>query len=346
MIRVLAWPDYALEDTNSRFAQLSGIKVVSELFNQNEDAFHRVRASPTRYDVVFADGHWPERYLQEELTQPLRPDDFRSWKGVMPRFKEKCLSIWPAGRHESAAYPGNWGLRGLIWDPSFVSGIDSWNDLWRLASGHIWINSQGSEFIAETGLSLGIPAEHIYDLSDPELANVANKFMELAPRIGGIWTGYDEIARAFERSEAHIAEVDSTAIVSNLEATCGKGLKSCVPKEGTIGWIDGAMISSGSKVPEEAIAFIDFLFSPEGTALQWAHSEGYPSANGEALDMLLADSRYSSKVTRLLSDTDLVLRSTLYQAPRRIVAYQATWRTFVASVGSRTSRQVRKTLGL
>jgi ABC-type Fe3+ transport system substrate-binding protein len=158
--------------------------------------------------------------------------------------------------------------------------------------------------------------------------------------------GYGEIAEAFERSDAHIAEVDSTAIVSNLESTSGKGLELCVPKEGTICWIDGAMVSSASRVPEEAVSFIDFLFSPEGTALQWAHSEGYPSTNGDALDMLLAESRYASKVTRLLADTDLVLQSTLYRAPRRIEAYADTWRTVLRSVGGRVSPQVREAIGL
>ncbi len=344
MIRVLAWPDYALEETNNRFTQRSGIQVISELFNQNEDAFDRLRAQPAGYDVVFADGHWPTRYLREQLIRPLEPRAFRSWKGVMSRFKEKCLGIWGVGNDRIAAYPGNWGLRGLISDPSLAAGIDSWNDLWRVPSGHVWINSQGSEVIAETGLSLGITADHIYDLSDQELATVTRKLTELAPRLGGIWMGYGEIAEAFKRSEAYVAEVDSTAIVSNLESACGKGLEACVPKEGTICWIDGAMVAAASTVPEEAVSFIDFLFSPEGTALQWAHSEGYPSANGDALDLLLAESRYASKVTRLLTDADLVLNSTLYRAPRRIEAYEDTWRTVLRLVGGRVSPQVREAL--
>ncbi len=334
MLRVLAWPDYALDETNRQFEQVSGIKVHCELFNQNEDAYQRLSQNPGGYDVVFADGHWPRRYLEDKLVQSLNPSDFRNWSGVTPTFREKCQGIWSAGEGRLAAYPGNWGLRGVIWDPRLVSTIDSWSDLWRLPPKSLWINSQGSEVIAETALSLGLPMNRVYDLSDSELAQVTEALFNLAPRVQGIWMTYADIAQAFRRSDTAVAEVDSTAIVSNLESSCGKDLKVVVPKEGTICWIDGAMIVSQTTVLDEAISFIDFLFSPEGTLLQWAHSEGYASTNANAIGMLLADSRYVSKVKRLVEDVDLVMNSTLYQAPRRIQAYRKTWGTVLNSLAS------------
>lgn len=327
-VRVLTWADYVIDDVARLVFDRSGVDVLWEIFDQNEDAYHRLKAAPDQYDVVFADGLWPRRYFNEELVLALDPSQFQSWEGVDPIFQRQCVgNLWPAGPGRMSAYPGNWGLRGIVWDPRHVRDLASWLDLWDAPERHLWVNSQGSEVIAETALALGVSAAHVYELGPKELVEVTDKLVELAPRVGGTWTAYPELARAFETGEAWIAEVHTTALVSNLEWLLGRSLKATVPKEGTVAYIDGAMVSAASHNPAGALAFIDTMFSPEAIELQWRRSDGYASTNRVAMARLASDLRFKDKIERAASTPEAMFDAVLYRTPQDIHGYLTAWRT-------------------
>lgn len=73
--RLLGWPDYTLDEAHRRFQARTGVAVEYEHFDQNEEAFLRVRRDPTAFDVVFADGLWPARYAEEGLVEGLAPSE-------------------------------------------------------------------------------------------------------------------------------------------------------------------------------------------------------------------------------------------------------------------------------
>jgi spermidine/putrescine-binding protein len=331
-LRVLTWPDYVIDDVAKMATDRSGYEIQWETFDQNEDAYDRLKRASDSYDVIFADGAWPRRYLADGLVQPLDPSAFSSWDGVDEVFQERCPGeLWPAGPGRTAAYPGNWGLRGVVWDPRRIGAVASWLDLWDVPDLRCWVNSQGSEVIAETALALGIPASRIYELDKESLGRITGKLIELSPRIGGVWSAYPQLADAFEVRGAWIAEVHTTALASNLEWALGRQVKAVVPKEGTVAYIDGAMVSSASHAPAAAAAFIDTMFSPDGIELQWRRSDGYASTNRVAMDRLKHEPRFREKIERAAGNPDAVFQAVLYQTPRDIDAYLSAWRTVLQS---------------
>jgi spermidine/putrescine transport system substrate-binding protein len=62
-----------------------------------------------------------------------------------------------------------------------------------------------------------------------------------------------------------------------------------VPKEGAIGWYDGLTVAANAPNRDAALAFIDFMVSPE-FYVRWDTEVGAPaSANGKANGMLPED---------------------------------------------------------
>lgn len=332
-LRVLTWPDYAIGEVNRRFVEATGVDVVCEYFDSNEEAYQALRKNPQGYDVILADGEWPRHYLGNELIQPLNPHDFTGWTTVDPVFRKLCADqLWCAGTDRIAAYPGSWGVRGIVWDPAYVSAVSSWRDLWTLPKGSVLVNSQGSEVLAETALMLGYPSDHVYGLSTTELHAVTSELRKLARRLGGVWMLLADLVAGFGVGGTWAAEVHSISLVSNVEWACGRRLEFTVPDEGTVAYIDGAMISAATTLGGAAVEYIDYLFSPTGVRLQWEMSDGYPSTNQLATAMLRDDERFREKLERCASSPDLLLKNTIYQVPRDMSAYTDAWRSVLASV--------------
>jgi spermidine/putrescine-binding protein len=337
-LRLLGWPDYTLDEVHRRFEQRTGIAVEYEHFDQNEEAFLRVRRDPAAFDVVFADGLWPALYAQEGLVEGLDPAEFASWEGVHPAIGRLCLDGAWAVAGGTAAYPANWGQRGILWDPARVDPpIEAWADLWRDdLAGKVWINSQGSEVVAEAALALGVDPAEVYRLGADDLERVRSRMAALGEAVGGIWMVWPDLRSAFADHGAVAAEVHTVHLAGNLRAELGLEIAVTLPPEGAVGWVDGAMITRGTELRDEAVRFIDFLFSPDGIVLQWQESDGYAPASTAGLDALRDDGRWREKVQEIAGqDPSAVIDGVLYQPPGDLEGYLAAWEALLVAAGSR-----------
>jgi spermidine/putrescine transport system substrate-binding protein len=323
-LRVLTWPDYALPAIERLARRTCGVEVEWHLFDQNEEAFHRVETEPDAYDVVFADGSWPRLYLERGLVRPYEVASVRGFGQLDPVFRERSGELWGAGPGRVAAYPAYWGLRGLIVDRARRGGTRSWRALFEAAHGTAWVNSQGSEVAAEIALMLGYDAKEVYELEPAALARVEAELAELCGRLGGVWRLLPDLEEAF-RGGAAIAEVHSTSLVFNVREASGRDLEAVLPAEGTIGWIDGAMVTASSPRPDEAVAFIELMLSPEGVMAQWEESDGYWSTNAAAMSEVRADPRFAEKAGLAAAGVDAFLRCALYRPPADAAAYVGAW---------------------
>ncbi|MGA8207689.1 MAG: extracellular solute-binding protein, partial [Candidatus Dormiibacterota bacterium] len=262
-LRVLIWPDYAIRGVEELFFAATGVGVEWSFFDQNEEAFARFRAAPERFDVVLADGMWPEAYRRAGLIQSFELSAMRGWSELIPAAQRWCAKAWVSGVGSLIAFPCFWGLRGIVYAPDVVGRPESWSALLGAPRRSLWLNSQGSEVIAEIALGMGVAPGRVYELTDGELAQVGRRLAQLAPSVGGIWRVLSELVNAFEEGAA-LAEVHTTSLLDNVERALGKPLAATIPAEGTIAYIDGAMIGSACRNPEAAMLFVDILSSPEG----------------------------------------------------------------------------------
>ncbi|MGI8559589.1 MAG: ABC transporter substrate-binding protein [Solirubrobacteraceae bacterium] len=343
-LRVLTWPDYALRGLISLARERLEIEVEWSCFDRNEEAFGLVAFQPDRFDVIFADGTWPRRYLDEGLVAPLDPESFAGWPTLEPACRERCLSLWTSGERMVAAYPAFWGVRGLIVDADAFGEADSRQALWDAPAGTAWVNSQGFEVIAEVALLRGHQSEVAYALDELALGGVGDQLNELAGRLGGVWRLLPDLIHAFAQG-AIIAEVHSTSLAENVRAATGRDVRAVVPREGTVAWVDRAMIATGASDVKAAAAFIDLALSPDGVGVQWQESDGYWSANAAAMATIAQDQRFAEKMRPARAAAGLLGRCATYQAPSNTVAYSRVWDAALDRVG-RVPASVRTTAAM
>jgi spermidine/putrescine-binding protein len=323
-LTVLTWPDYAVTELEDMLREATGVDVEWAFFDQNEEAYARVSAAPDRYDVIFADGAWPRRFWDAGLVRALGAAELRGWADVHPVFAERCHEAWGIGDGRIAARPGYWGVRGLIFDPDRIAAPRSWDALWDAPEGGAWVNSQGSEVIAETALALGFPAEAVYELEGGDLERVTARLRELGSKLGGAWRLLPDLIAAFAGG-AVVAEVHSTTLATNVAEAIGRPVEAAVPREGTVAWLDGAMIGARSRQPEVALAFLEIAFSERGVLGQWEQSDGYWSVNRTAMAALAADPRFASRIGSAEAAIDVLSRSVQYRPPGDARAYALAW---------------------
>jgi spermidine/putrescine transport system substrate-binding protein/spermidine/putrescine transport system permease protein len=344
-LRVLTWPDYAIRGVEKLFGSATGLAVEWNFFDQNEEAFARVRAAPDRYDVILADGYWPRAYMGSGLIEPLDPMLTQGWPHLLPAIRRWCSKSWDSGSGTVMAFPCYWGLRGIIYDRDLVSQPTSWGALSSAPPRALWLNSQGSEVIAEVALGMGIEPERVYDLSDAELAEVGSKLAGMEPVVGGVWRVLPELVIAFQQGAA-LAEVHTTSLLDNVVRESGRSLEVAVPNEGTIAYIDGAMIGASSRLREAALSFIDTLSSPEGVLAQWRESDGYPCANAVGLDLLRGQPESGAKLDRSRATPDALEQAIIYCPPSNMHGYINAWRSFLALLDAPVPESVRSAMGL
>ncbi|MFZ0168714.1 MAG: extracellular solute-binding protein [Candidatus Dormiibacterota bacterium] len=344
-LRVLTWPDYAIRGVERLFRSATGLTVDWTFFDQNEEAFARVRAAPDHFDVILADGLWPARYMQSGLIAPLDPTGIEGWSHLIPTVARWCAKSWASGPGTVMAFPCYWGLRGIIYDPDLVSRPGSWQALSSARPRSLWLNSQGSEVIAELALGMGIGPERVYNLTDAELVEVGSKLTQMLPTVGGVWRVLSELVLAFQGGAA-LAEVHTTSLLDNVVRASGRRLEVAVPSEGTIAYIDGAMVGAASRSPEAAMSFIDALSSPEGVLAQWRESDGYPCANATGLELVRGHPEFRSKLDRSRATTEAVEQAIMYGPPTNLHGYLNVWRTFLALLDAPVPASVRSAMGL
>jgi spermidine/putrescine-binding protein len=344
-LQVLTWPDYAIRGVEKLFNSATGLAVEWSFFDQNEEAFARVRAAPDCFDVVLADGFWPEAYMRSGLTSCFDPSAMEGWSNLIPAIRNWCTKFWDGGGGTVIAYPCYWGLRGVIYDPDLVCRPTSWRDLSIAHPRSLWLNSQGSEVIAEIALGMGIDPQRVYQLTDAELAEVDRRLTQLVPAVGGVWRVLSELVSAFQGGAA-LAEVHTTSLLSNVEQASGRRLEVAMPGEGTIAYVDGAMVGSASRIREAAMNFIDILSSPEGVLAQWRESDGYPCANTLGLELVRRKVEFRSKLDRSSATSDALERATMYSPPANVQGYLRVWRAFLALLDAPIPASVREAFGL
>jgi spermidine/putrescine transport system substrate-binding protein len=274
------------------------------------------------------------------LVEPLEASALPRFVELEPVFRRRCLELWGTTDGRIAAYPAYWGLRGLVVDAGQTQAADSWRTLLDAAPGQAWLNSQGSEVIAELALALGYPSSDVYNLAPDQLASVSEQLEELCERIGGVWRLLPELEEAF-RQGATVAEVHSTSLVYNLSQAANRELTVVLPREGTVGWVDGAMISAAAPRRDEALALIELMLSPEGVLSQWEQSDGYWSTNADAMSLIANDARFRQKAALAVASVDAFLHCALYQPPARAVVYARVWASALRRV-ERVPQSVRE----
>ncbi len=274
-IKVYNWGDYIAPGVIDQFEEETGIRVIYEMFETNEDMYTKIKNSNNAYDVIIPSDYMIERMIAEGLLSELDIAALSNYANIDNEYKN--LSFDPENKY---SVPYTWGTVGILYNKTMVSEAPtSWGALWdeQYKDNIIMMNSQRD--------AIGITLKYLgYSLNelDPKVLEAAKqKLIDQSPLVL-TWV-VDEVKDKMIGGEAALA------LVYAGDAVYCKGynedLEYVIPKEGSNIFFDSMCIPANCENKAGAEKFIDFMCRAD-IAAKNAEYIGYSSPSTPARELM------------------------------------------------------------
>ena len=298
-LKVLNWQGYGTDEKWALeiFEKQTGIKVVHDNFNSEQEMLTKLRTSPGVYDVVLMNNIYVMDAVNEGLVQPIDTGKIGNFADLTPALRDSDRFV-KDGKHWAVAWV--WGLTSFAINTDKVKEKpDTIEALWSPAhAGKVGWRDDALELIQMAALATGQDMN-----APPDMDKVRAKLEALKPQIKTFWSSEDEWNKYMAAGDYDLAVYWSGSAARSKKAM-KLPVDFIVPKEGAIGWFDGLTIAANAPNPDGAAKFIDFMVSPE-FYVRWDTDVGAPaSANAKANAALPADAMNRT----ILGDPEVVKR--------------------------------------
>ncbi len=274
VVNVYNWSDYVDDTVLTDFTNETGIKVVYDVYDNNDILETKLMAGNSGYDVVVPTNPNLAREIKAGTLQKLD-------KSKLPNIKH----MWPLIMQRLAAYdPGNqyavdymWGTTGLGYNEDKVKALipDAPLDSWALL-----FDPKYASKLADCGI-------HVLDSTDDVFPS-ALAYLGLNPDTRDK-ADLDKAAALIKSVRPYIQKFHSSEYINALangdiclalgysgdvfqaagrasEAKNGVSVGYIIPKEGALMWFDSLAIPKDAPHPDAAHAFINYMMRPDVAA--------------------------------------------------------------------------------
>jgi spermidine/putrescine-binding protein len=289
-------------ETRELFEEETGITVVYEEFEQNEDMYPKVQSGAVSYDVICPSDYMIQKMIENDLLYEPNFDNIPNLKYIDDSYLESAQEYDPGNKY---SVPYSWGTLGILYNKTMVDEpINSWSVLFdEKYSGEILMIDSVRDAFAIALQYLG------YDLNstkENELEEAKALLQEQYPLVQAYVI--DQVRDKMIGSEAAIGVIYSgEAIYTSRE---NPDLEYVVPKEGSNVWIDGWVIPKNSKNKENAEAFINFMCRPDIALMNFDYIT-YSTPNSGAWE-LIEDEEIKNSPVAFPSD-EILSRTTAFR---------------------------------
>ena len=274
-INVYNWGDYIDVEVLDQFEQETGIKVIYETFETNEDMYAKIAMGGSSYDVIFPSDYMIERMIQENLLQKINWENIPNVANIDPRFLHEEYD-------PEAAYsvPYTWGTMGILYNKEMVEEAPtSWDTLMdeTYTMDMLMLNSPRDTL----AIALVMAGHDLNSVDPADLEDAKNLLIEQKPMV--LAYVVDEVKDKMIGGEAAVALVwsgDATFCMSESEE-----LDYVVPQEGSNIFYDSICIPANAKNVSGAEKFIDFMCRADIAAKNYEYV-GYAIPNTAAIELL------------------------------------------------------------
>ena len=284
-ISVYNWGDYIEPSVIDVFEAETGIRVIYETFETNEDMYAKIAMGGSSYDVIIPSDYMIERMIQEKLLQRINWDNVPNVKNIDARFTHESYD-------PDFAYsvPYTWGTMGILYNTETVlEAPDSWEVLMdETYKMDMFTLNAPRDTMAIALVMCG----HDLNSTDPEHLQDAK---ELLIRQKPLVLAYvvDEVKDKMIAGEASVALVwsgDATFCMSESDE-----LNYVVPREGSNIFYDSMCIPHNARNVSGAEKFIDFMCRADVAAANYNYV-GYAIPNTAAIEVWGAEEYNASPV--------------------------------------------------
>ena len=284
---VYNWGEYIDEDVIDMFEEETGIEVVYDMFETNEEMYPKIETGAVKYDVVCPSDYIIEKMIQNNLIQKINWDNVPNIKNMGDIYMEMAKEFDPENEY---AVPYNFGTVGIMYNTTMVDEpVDSWSILWdeKYADNILMQDSVRDAFM----VALKLKGYSMNTLDEGELNEAKQILIDQKPLVQAYVI--DQVRDKMIGNEAAIGVIYSgEAIFTQRE---NADLEYVIPKEGTNVWIDSWVIPKNAPNMENAEKFIDFMCR-EDVALKNFEYITYSTPNDAARALIEDEDIKNSKI--------------------------------------------------
>lgn len=276
-VYVYNWGEYMDPDVREQFEKETGIEVVYEEFEQNEDMYPKIESGAVRYDVVCPSDYMVQKMIDEDLLAEINFDNVPNLKNIDPAYLKSSESFDPGNKY---SVPYCWGTVGILYNKTKIDEpIDSWSAIFdeKYSGNILMIDSVRDAF----GIALTYLGYDLNSTNEVELDEAKVLLQDQYPLVQAYVI--DQVRDKMISGEAAIGVIYSGEAI--YTARENSDLEYVIPKEGSNVWIDAWVIPKNCRNQKNAEAFINFMCDPE-IALKNFEYITYSTPNSAARKMI------------------------------------------------------------
>ena len=291
-ISVYNWGDYIDADVIDVFEAETGIRVIYETFETNEDMYAKIAMGGSSYDVIIPSDYMVERMIQENLLQKINWENIPNVANIDERFIHESYD--PSFEY---SVPYTWGTMGILYNTEAVlEAPTSWETLMdeTYKMDMFMLNSPRDTL----GIALVMCGYDINSTDPAQLEEAKALLIEQKPLV--LAYVVDEVKDKMVGGEASVALVwsgDATYCMSESDE-----LSYVVPKEGSNIFYDSMCIPHNARNVSGAEKFINFLCRADVAAQNYDYV-GYAIPNKAAIELMGAEDYNASPVNNPPQET-------------------------------------------
>ena len=308
---VYNWGEYIDEDVISQFEEETGITVVYDLFETNEEMYPVIEAGAVNYDVVCPSDYMIQKMRENDLLAELNFDNIPNIDQIDPAYMEMSQAFDPENKY---SVPYCWGTVGILYNTRLLDELGvpaptKWADLWdeRLSGEILMQDSVRDAFM----VALKKDGYSMNSESRDELEQAKQELIDQKPLVQAYVI--DQVRDKMIGGEAAVGVIYSGEMLYIQDEVASLGLdydlEYVIPEEGTNLWLDSWVIPKNAKNKENAEKWIDFMCRPEIAKANFEYIT-YPTPNKGAFELLDEDMQNNKAV---FPDIDSLKDSEVYQ---------------------------------
>lgn len=285
-VRLLAWRNAIDADVLAGFAADTGLKVVVDGYDTNEQLQALAASGGITQDVALLSGVGVKALADQNLLLPLVKSELVHANHIDPQLAART-AIYDAGNAHSV--PILWGTIGLAYNAAKIAerlGPDAVLDSWA-----VLFDPAKAAKLADCGIQVIDSPTGVFP--------TALKYLGLPPDSAKV-EDTEAATRLWENIRPSVAKFSSQDIIDNLAtgtvclamATSGDAyqargkartaglandIRYALPKEGTVVWYDLLAIPKDAANRVNALRLIDYLLRPE-VAARLTNAKGFSNA--------------------------------------------------------------------
>ncbi len=251
-VHVYCFGDYIDPTLVKEFEKETGIKVVMDTFDTNEEMYPVIKNDSVSYDVVCGSDYMIDKMIGEGLLDEIDYSNIPNVANLDQKYLQVAENFDPGNRY---SVPHTWGTLGILYDLNKIpeGSITSWNDLWDAKyKGKIVMPDSMRDTLA---IALKAKGYSLNTTSEAEIKEASEYLTEQKPLVYKY--ANDSARDIILGGSADIAVIWNGEVLYCQEEN--PDLAYVVPKEGSEDFTDAWAIPKTAKNKENGEKWINFM---------------------------------------------------------------------------------------